>query len=94
MNDTNHISLTYSDSELRNLIEEYITQQKAEFTFKGVCSYIAYWAMEDGMKSGTSKVIYESNKIQQDDQERVMRVLGAIIHDGRITASGETYYKA
>ncbi len=46
MNDTNNISLTYSNAELRNLIEEFITQQKAEFTFKGVCSYIAYWAMD------------------------------------------------
>lgn len=87
MNDTNNISLTYSDSELHNLIEEFITQQKAEFTFKGVCSYIAYWAMEDGMKAG-------NNKIQPNDQERVRRVLEAIIRDGRITASGETYNKA
>lgn len=94
MNDTNNISLTYSDSELHNLIEEFITQQKAEFTFKGVCSYIAYWAMEDGMKTGTSKTIYESNKIQPDDQDRVRHVLDAFIRDGRIKVSGETYYKA
>ena len=93
-NDTNHISLTDSDSELRNLIEEYITQQKAEFSFEGVCSYIAYWSMEDGMKTGSSKIIYESNKIQPNDLERVRRVLDAIIRDGRITASGESYYKA
>ena len=94
MNDTNNISLTYFDSELRNLIEEYITQQKAEFTFTGVCSYIAYWAMEDGKKSGHSNIIYESNQIQPDDQDRVRRGLGTIIRDGRITASGETYNKA
>lgn len=94
MNDTNNISLTYSDPELRNLIEEYIIQQKAEFTFEGVCSFIAYWAMEDGMKSGNSKIIYESNKIQPDDQDRVRRVLYAFIRDGRIKVSGETYYKA
>lgn len=61
MNNTNHIALTYSDSELRNLIEEYITQQKAEFTFEGVCSFIAYWAMEDGMKTGNSKIIQDTS---------------------------------
>ncbi len=55
MNDTNHISLTFSDAELRNLIEEYITQQNAEFTFEGVCSYIAYWAKQFG-KSFLDKV--------------------------------------
>lgn len=94
MNDINHISLTYSDAELRNLIEEYIIQQKAEFTFEGVCSYIAYWAMEYGMKSGNSKIIYESNKIQPDDQDRVRCVLDAFIRDGRIKVSGEAYCKA
>lgn len=94
MNNTNHIHLTYSDAELRDLIEEYITQQKAEFTFTGVCSYIAYWAMEEGMKTGTSKIFYESNKIQPDDQDRVRRVLDAFIRDGRIKVFGEAYYKA
>ncbi len=88
------VSLTYSDAELRNLIEEYITQLKAEFTFTGICSYIAYWAMEDALKAGNNKIIYESNKIQPDDQDRVRRVLDAFIRDGRIKVSGEAYYKA
>lgn len=33
---TNPISVTYSDEKLRILVEEYFTQQKNEFTFKGV----------------------------------------------------------
>jgi len=78
-----YLTLYYSDAELRNLIEEYMTQQKAEFTFEGVCSFIAYWAMEEGMKTGASKIIYESNKIQPDDQDRVRRVLDAFIRDAR-----------
>lgn len=91
---TKSLHLFYSYSELRNLIEEYITQQKAEFTFEGVYSFIAYWAMEDGMRSGNSKIIYESNKIQPDDQDRVRCVLDAFIRDGRIKVSCEAYYKA
>lgn len=39
-NNNNQVSVTYTDAELRNLVEEYITQQKAEFTLKGVCSYV------------------------------------------------------
>lgn len=31
-NNNNQVSVTYSDAELRNLVEEYITQQKSEFT--------------------------------------------------------------
>lgn len=39
-NNTNPVSVTYTDTELRNLVEEYITQQKSGFTLKGVCSYV------------------------------------------------------
>lgn len=39
-NNNNQVSVTYTDAELRNLVEEYITQQKAGFTLKGVCSYV------------------------------------------------------
>lgn len=35
-NNTNPISVTYSDEKLRILVEEYITMQRKEFTFKGV----------------------------------------------------------
>lgn len=34
------ISVTYSDERLRTLVEEFITMQKHEFTFKEVCSYV------------------------------------------------------
>lgn len=37
---TNPISVDYTDAQLRNLVEEYITQQKSRFTLKGVCSYV------------------------------------------------------
>lgn len=46
-NNNNQVSVTYTDAELRNLVEEYITQQKSGFTLKGVCSYVLYWAVED-----------------------------------------------
>ena len=36
----NAISVTYTDQQLRILIEEFIAMQRSEFTFKGVCSYI------------------------------------------------------
>lgn len=43
---TNPIAVKYSDSKLRILVEEYITMQKHEFTFKDLCSYVLYWAKE------------------------------------------------
>ena len=30
-NNNNQVSVTYTDAELRNLVEVYITQQKTEF---------------------------------------------------------------
>lgn len=38
---TNHpVSVIYTDTEFRNLIEQCITQQKSEFTLKGLCDLI------------------------------------------------------
>ena len=42
----NSIQVTYSDSKLRILVDEYITMQKHDFTFKSLCSYVLYWAKE------------------------------------------------
>ena len=87
----NPVSVTYTDSELHNLVEEYITQQKSEFTLKGVCSYILYWAVEDGKISGP-KALVESNELNNEDQLRVKRIMEAIIADGRIVNSSNGKY--
>lgn len=85
-------TITYSDTELRNLVEEYITQQKNVFTLKGVCSYVLYWAVEDGKVVNNSKLI-EGYELNSEDQERVIKVLDAIITDGRITVIGRGEYQ-
>ena len=86
------VSVTYTDPELRNLVEEYITQQKSEFMLKGVCSYILYWAVEDG-KVAEGKNLIEVDELQQSDQERVKRILEAVVVDGRIAATACDSYK-
>lgn len=93
MTTNNTILLTYSDSELRTLVEEYIAQQKDEFTFKGLCSYILYWAMEDGKMSNPGKALLPSYELLPRDQERVKSKLDVIARDGRIAVSGDTYHK-
>lgn len=91
-NNKNQVSVTYSDTELRNLVEEYITQQKTEFTLKGVCSYALYWAVEDD-KIAEGKRLIESDELQQCDQERVKRILDTVVADGRIVATACCSYK-
>lgn len=90
---SNSISVTYTDCELRNLVEEYITQQKSGFTLKGVCSYVLYWAVEDD-KVAQGHSLIESNAISNADQQRVKRLLEAVVTDGRIVSvSDGTFQK-
>ena len=81
---TNPIAVTYSNAELRILVEEFIFQQKKEFTFKSLCSFILYWAMEEGKTAGDGSAVRESNELQESDQERVRCILESIVKDGRI----------
>lgn len=80
----NPISVTYSDERLRTLVEEFITMQKHEFTFKGLCSYVLYWAKEEGKTANTG--LYESNQLDQEDCDRLIFILKKIIGEGRLTA--------
>ena len=84
MASVNPIALAYTDSELRTLVEEFIFQQKKEFTFKSLCSFILYWAMEERKTVGNGSAVRESNEPQESDQERVRCILESIVKDGRI----------
>ncbi len=84
MSPNNPITPTYSDTELRHLVEEFIVQQKMEFTFKSLCLFILYWAMEEGKTAVNGSVVRESNELHESDQDRVRRILESIVKDGRI----------
>ena len=81
----NPIEVNYSDSKLRILVEEYITQRRSTFTLDGLCSYVLYWAMEDGHT--TNAGLYESNQLAQTDCDRISSVLQKIVSEGRIAAA-------
>lgn len=85
MTNNNPIPINYSDEKLRILVEEYITQQKETFTFKGMCSYILYWAMED------NHVLYDNYQMTASDSERVCGILDSIVKDGRLAKESENY---
>ena len=89
MTNNNLISINYSDEKLRILVEEYITQQRSSFTLKGVCSYVLYWAMEDGNTSD----LYESFEMAGSDSERVKKLLEQIVREGRIAEVAEGEFK-
>lgn len=86
---TNPISLKYSDSKLRILVEEYITMQKHDFTFKSLCSYVLYRAMEEEKTENTG--LYESNQLSPADCERICDILRKIVKEGRLTCGTDTF---
>lgn len=87
------ISVTYSDEQLRTLVEEFITMQKHEFTFSGLCSYVLYWAKEEGKTATTG--LYESNVLDKADSDRLACVLEKIVKECRIAATDNNtkYFK-
>lgn len=58
--------------------------QRREFTFRGVCDFVLYRAMEEGRTDGQTP--YESNELQPADQERIRCVLSEIEKEGRVIA--------
>ena len=82
-NNANPIVVKYSDAKLCSLVEEYITMQKHEFTFSGLCSYVLYWAKEEG-KTDT-KGLYESNELASSDCECLTRIIEKIVRKGLVT---------
>lgn len=82
---TNPIAVKYSDSKFRILVEEYITMQKHEFIFGGLCSYVLYWAKEECKTANTG--LYESNNLASADSERLRQILAKIMREGRITVA-------
>ncbi len=89
----NLVSIVYSDMELRNLVEEFLAQQKDAFAFNSVSFYVLYWAMEDG-KVNTSKCeLRKGFEMIESDKSRLKGVLDSFVRDGRITVSGDYYMK-
>ena len=87
-NNNNAITVTYSDFRLRTLVEEFITMQKHEFTFKDLCSYVLYWAKEEGKTANNG--LYESNELDAADGERLSLILEKIVQEGRIAATEDS----
>lgn len=77
---TNNIT-PYTEKELAVLVEEYITQQRSEFTLKGLYSYIVYWGMEDLRIVG--------DRLSDADKKKLDGILKRIAKDGRICITSE-----
>ena len=61
--------------------------QRREFTFRGVCDFVLYRAMEEGRTVG--QMHYESNELQAAVQDRIRCILTKIVDEGRIRTSSD-----
>lgn len=86
-NNNNQVSVTYTDAQLRNLVEEFITQRKEGFSLRDACSYILYWAVEDDKVADGNNLIV-GTELQTSDQERVKRIIDSVALDGRLLEDG------
>lgn len=63
--------------------------QKHDFTFKNLCSYVLYRAIEEEKTS--TKGLYESNHLSPADCERINNILHTIIHERRLTCGTDSF---
>ena len=71
--------IPYTIQELSVLVEEYITQQRAEFTLKELYTYIVYWGLEEKRIVGDCLMPCEKAKVNV--------ILKRIVKDGRISVA-------
>ena len=64
--------------------------QKHEFTFKDLCSYILYWAKEDGKTANNG--LFESNELDSADGKRLSLILKKIVQESSIVSSDNMRY--
>lgn len=61
--------------------------QKHEFTYKVLCTYVLYWAMEEGETANTG--LYKGNELASSDCDRLNLILENIKGEGRVVAVNE-----
>ena len=74
----------YTTHDLSVLVEEYITQQRTQFTLRGLYAYIVYWGMEEKRIAG--------DQLTDADKEKVNGILERIVQDGRIRVKEDSIY--
>ena len=93
--DPNPVPVTYTQEELRQVIEDFLKEGTTEFSFRGLCSYIVDKAIKDGMVRDASHTQYSSRELSPLSAIEVSKCLWELIWDKKIfIAFGENPYAA
>lgn len=93
--DSNPVPVTYTQEELRQVIDNYLKDVTTEFSFRGLCSYIIDKAIAEGKVPNASHTQYSSREITPLSAIEVSKYLWELIWDKKIfIAFGENLYVA
>ena len=93
--DSNPVPITYSQEELKQVIEDYLKEVDTEFSFRGLCSYIVDKALKEGKVCDASHTQYSSREMSPLSAIEVSKCLWKLIWDKKIfIAFGENLYAA
>lgn len=93
--DSNPVPVTYTQEELRQVIDSYLKEVDTEFSFRGICSYIVDKALKEGKVRDASHTQYSSREMSPLSAIEVSKCLWELIWDKKIfIAFGENPYAA
>lgn len=93
--DSNPVPVTYTQEELRLVIDDYLNDVTLEFSFRGICSYIIDKAITEGKVPDASHTQYSSREMSPLSAIEVSKYLWELIWDKKIfIAFGENLYMA
>ena len=93
--DSNPVPVTYTQEELRQVIDDYLKGVTTEFSFRGICSYIIDKAIKNGKVRDASHTQYSSREINPLSAIEVSKYLWELIWAKKIfIAFGDNPYAA
>lgn len=93
--DSNPVPVTYTQEELKQVVEDYLNDVATEFSFRGLCSFIVGKAIDEGKVHNAGHTQYSSREMNPSSAIEVSKYLWELIWDRRIfIAFGENPYAA
>lgn len=93
--DSNPVPVTYTQEELKQVIDVFLKEVTTEFSFRGLCSHIVEKAIKEGKVRDASHTQYSNRELSPLSAIEVSKCLWELIWDKRIfIAFGENPYAA
>lgn len=93
--DSNPVPVTYSQEEMKQVINDYLKDVTSEFSFRSLCSYIIDKAINEGKVRDAIHTQYSSRQMNPLSAIEVSKYLWELIWDKKIfIAFGENPYAA